>query len=301
MELWIALTLVAVLIQSGRTVLQKNLVGRLSVWGATYARFIYGLPLAWLLVAIAMGVTGHPLPPLGWKFAIFAVIGAVGQMFGNALFIHLIRASNFTVITTYIKTETVHGAVFSYVVLNDRLSPLGLTGVLITLFGIMVLAAGKEKLTPRSLISSFTSRDTLYGIGVGAMYASASTSYRAAALSLGIDDLTLAALYTLAWVTLIQVVFMGIWMLIMQPVVLRETFRSWRVANWIGVTGIGASAAWYVAFAIQVTPYVLAVGQVELVIAWMTSHFLYKEKTRMGEIAGILVTMVGILTVVLGR
>jgi drug/metabolite transporter (DMT)-like permease len=301
MELWIVLTLVAVLIQSGRTVLQKNLVGRLSVWGATYARFIYGLPLAWLLVAGAMWFGGHALPSLTWTFMIFAFIGSIGQILGNALFIHLIRASNFTVITTYIKTETVHGAVFTYIVLGDKLSLMGFAGVLITFVGVMVLAAGRGPLTPRALLSSFTSKDTLYGVGVGALYASASTSYRAAALNLGIDDLTLAALYTLAWVTLIQVVLMGIWMLVKQPVVLRETFRSWRVASWIGVTGIGASAAWYVAFAIQLTPYVLAVGQVELVIAWMTSHFLYKEKTRMGEIAGILVTVLGILTVVLGR
>ncbi len=166
---------------------------------------------------------------------------------------------------------------------------------------MIVLAAGRGSFTPRSLAASFMSRDMLYGVGVGALYASASTSYRAAALNLGIDDLTLAALYTLAWVTLIQVVLMGVYMLVMQPVVLRETFRSWRAASWVGVTGIGASAAWYVAFAIQLTPYVLAVGQAELILAWLTSHYLYKEKTRLGEIAGILVTVVGILIVVLGR
>jgi drug/metabolite transporter (DMT)-like permease len=301
MEPWIALTLVAVLIQSGRTVLQKNLVGRLSVMGATYARFIYGLPLAWLLVVSAMWWTGHALPALTWGFVIFAVIGAIGQILGNALFVHLIRTYNFTVITTYIKTETVHGAVFTYVVLGDRLSVVGFVGVIVTFLGVMVLAAGRGPLTLGSLFSSLTSKATLYGVGVGALYASASTSYRAAALNLGIDDLTLAALYTLAWVTLIQVVLMGIWMLIYQPVILRETFRSWRVAHWIGSTGIGASAAWYVAFAIQLTPYVLAVGQSELILAWAASHFMYKEKTRLGEWAGIAVTVIGILIVVLGR
>jgi drug/metabolite transporter (DMT)-like permease len=301
MELWIILTLIAVLIQSGRTVLQKNLVGRLSVWGATYARFIYGLPLAWALVLGFMWFTGHALPALTWGFIVFAVIGAIGQIFGNALFIHLIRASNFTVITTYIKTETVHGALFTYIVLGDKLSLAGFAGVVITFLGVLVLAAGRGALTPGALLASFTSKDMLYGVGVGALYASASTSYRAAALSLGIEDLVLAALYTLAWVTLIQVVLMGIWMWVKQPVLLRETFRSWRVAQWVGTTGIGASAAWYVAFAIQLTPYVLAVGQAELIIAWLTSHFLYKEKTRLGEVAGIAVTVIGILIVVLGR
>ncbi len=72
---------------------------------------------------------------------VFAVIGAIGQIFGNALFVHLIRASNFTVITTYIKTETVHGAIFTYIVLGDKLSLLGLAGVIVTLLGVIVLAA----------------------------------------------------------------------------------------------------------------------------------------------------------------
>ena len=40
MKPWIGLPLLGVLIQSARTVLQKNLTGRLSVGGATYSRFL---------------------------------------------------------------------------------------------------------------------------------------------------------------------------------------------------------------------------------------------------------------------
>ena len=301
MEPWILLTLVGVLIQSSRTVLQKNLIGRLSVGGATYARFLYGLPVAWLVVAVAFGFSARALPQANPTFLAYALIGGLGQMLGNMLFIHLIRASNFTVITTYIKTETVIGALFSFLVLGDTLSAWGFAGVLITLLGVMVLSAGKGALTLRSLAASLASRETLYGVGVGALYAAASTSYRGAILSLGMDDLVLASLFAVAWVTLLQTVIMGIWLHLKQPAVLRETIRAWRPAAWVGITGVSASAVWYVAFSMQVTAYVLAVGQVELVLAYLTSRFLFKESTKVGEIAGILVTIAGILTVVVGR
>ena len=212
MEPWIGLSLLGVLIQSARTVLQKNLTGRLSVGGATYSLFLYGSPLAWLMVAGIVVTTGHSLPHPGAAFFVYITLGGLAQILGNAIFIHLVRASNFTVITTYIKTETVISALFSFIVLNDILSFTGFSGVLITFLGVVVLAAGKGALTPRALLQSFLSRDMLYGLGVGALYAVGSTSYRGAILGLGADDQTLASIFTLAWVSLIQAVIMGVWL-----------------------------------------------------------------------------------------
>ena len=301
MEPWIGLSLLGVLIQSGRTALQKSLVGRLSVGGATYARFVYASPLAWLMVAGIAFATGHSLPHPGLAFFIPVTIGGVAQILGNAIFINLVRANNFTVITTYIKTETVVSALFSFILLNDVLSLTGFSGVLITFLGVVVLAAGKGALTPGALRQSFLSREMLYGVGVGALYAVGSTSYRGAILGLEADDQVLASIFTLAWVSLIQAVIMGVWLRIYQPAVLRDTFRSWRYAVWIGVTGAFSSAAWYIAFSQQVTAYVLALGQVELVITYMYSRYLFKERTTAGEFAGIFVTLAGILIVVLAR
>jgi drug/metabolite transporter (DMT)-like permease len=297
MELWVLFTLIGVLIQSTRTVLQRRLIGRLSVAGSTYARFLYGAPVAWLMVAGIAMAAGEALPQPGLMFFVYAVAGGLTQILGNALFIHLIGSSNFAVITTYIKTETVIGALFSFMVLGDRLSAMGLTGVLVTVLGVVVLSSGKSGGLRRVL----GGRDMLYGIGVGALYAVASTSYRGAILSLDASNLALAALFTLAWVSLIQSVGMGLYLRVMRPEVLRETFRAWRTAGWVGVTGAGASAAWYMAFSLQVTAYVLAVGQVEVLIAYLSSHFLFKERATRGEIAGILVTVAGIITVVLSR
>ena len=94
------------------------------------------------MVAGIVVTTGHSLPHPSAAFFVYITLGGLAQILGNAIFIHLVRASNFTVITTYIKTETVISALFSFIVLNDILSFTGFSGVLITFLGVVVLAAG---------------------------------------------------------------------------------------------------------------------------------------------------------------
>ncbi len=301
MEPWIFVTLAAATVQNVRTVLQKRLIGRLSVSGSTYARFLFGLPVAWLAILAAMHILERPLPHTNATFFAGVIVGGITQILGNALFVHLIRASNFTVITTYIKVETVIGAMISFVLLGDRLSPLGIAGVLITLVGIAVLSAGKSAFTFRALFAAFAARDALSGIAVGALYAVASTSFRGASLASGEPQPVVAALFTLACVTLFQMVLMTAWLTWRAPAIIRETARAWRVAAWVGVSGNVASGLWYTAFTLQVTAYVLALGQVELVLAYLASRFLFKEHTHPGEIAGIAIMMAGILAVAAAR
>ena len=64
MELWIPITIAAAFLQNVRSVLQKQLTGRLSVNGATYVRFCYGLPFAWLYLAILSSSREIPEPSL---------------------------------------------------------------------------------------------------------------------------------------------------------------------------------------------------------------------------------------------
>ena len=51
MELWIPITIAAAFMQNLRSALQKYLKGRLSTGGATYSRFFYAVPFAWLYLA----------------------------------------------------------------------------------------------------------------------------------------------------------------------------------------------------------------------------------------------------------
>jgi drug/metabolite transporter (DMT)-like permease len=298
-DLWIGLTLTASLVQNVRSVMQKNMVPAFGVVGVTYARFLFALPLTLVMLASALQTTGHPLPTPSAVFFLYAVIGGVCQVLGNLVFIRLIGFANFTISTTYAKTETVLAALFSFIVLSDALSALGLGGVVLTFLGVLIIAAAREKLTLRSLILAVGDRGALYGLAVGATYAVASTCYRAATLSLGGEGFAVQAIYSLAWVSFFQCVLMGLWVAARHPGVLTSILRGWRSAVWLGVTGVIASACWYGAFALEKAAYVLAVGHVELVFAWASSHYLFKERANAAEMGGILITVAGILAVVL--
>ncbi len=300
-EPWIVLTLVASIIQNVRSVMQKNLAAQLSVSGVTFARFLFGFPLILVFLAVAHQNIGGGLPTPSAMFFVYAVVGGVGQLLGNVVFINLIGFANFTISTTYSKTETVLAALFSFFLVNDVLSTLGLGGVLLTFLGCLVIAAGREKLTLRSLAFSITDKAALYGLAVGATYAVASTCYRAASLSLGGEGFVLQAIYSLAWVSFFQCLLMGLWLSVKSPSVIRLILTHWRKSVWLGLTGASASACWYGAFATQKAAYVLALGHVELILAYLASRFLFKEHANLVETAGILVTVTGILCVALAR
>ncbi|MSO98092.1 MAG: DMT family transporter [Rhodospirillaceae bacterium] len=297
-EPWVLITLAASVIQTARSVLQKNMTARLSVSGSTFARFLFGFPVAIAFVAAASATLGQGLPSPTPIFFFYAVIGGVGQAIGNLLFFGLLSFTNFTIGTTYAKTETVLAALFSFIVLGDALSPLGLAGVLITFLGVWVMAAGHGRFNLPDLLRATVNRAAVQGIAIGAVYAVASTFYRAAILSLGGEGIVLQSVYTLAWVSFFQFGLMGAWLMLRSPNVVREVVRAWRPASLIGIVGVTTSALWYAAFASQKAAYVLAVGQIELIFAYLASRYLYRERADVVEIGGILVTVAGILAVI---
>ena len=298
MELWIALTIAAAGVQAVRTALQKHLTGHLTVWGATYARFLFGLPMILLALAVLATVTGESIPDPNIGFVAYAWGGGFVQLLGNALLLHLLGLSTFTVGTTYTKTEVIQTVAVSYLVLGDRVGPGGLLGIFVAFIGVVLMATGRAGLSFASLVAALRHKPALYGMAVGAFYAIAAVSYRAAALSLGDGDFVLRALTTLAWVTTAQAVAMTLWLRWRTPAVLGNVVKAWPLGLWVGLTGIVASAGWYTAFTLQNASYVMALGQIELIFVYAASRFLFKERMVRQEAVGIIVTGAGILAVV---
>lgn len=299
MELWIPLTIAAAGVQAARTTLQKQLTVRLSVFGATFARFIFGLPLILVGLAGLLAFTEQTVPSPNTVFVAYAWVGGLVQLLGNALLLHLLGLSSFTVGVAYTKTEVIQTAVLSYFVLDDRVEPGGLIGILIAFLGIIFMAVGRAGLSLASLMTAIKHKPAVYGLCVGVFYAVAAVFYRAAALSLSDGDFLLRALTTLAWVTVAQAVVMALWLGWRSPGILIGVIKAWPLGVWIGFTGIVASACWYCAFTLQNAAYVMALGQVELIFTYVASRFLFRERMTVLEAVGVCSTAAGILAVVL--
>ena len=300
MELWVSITLVAAFMQNLRSALQKYLKGSLSTSGATFCRFVYAVPLALVYVAALGEGYGFAWPEPNPRFALFSMFGGIAQITATALLVYLFSLRNFTVGTTYSKTETVQTAIFGLVILGEPVSPLAAAAIAISLVGVMAISVAKSKLTLRNLLLGWTGRAAFIGILSGTFFGLSAVSYRAASLSLGGDGFLMQAAFTLACVVVFQTAVMAVWIRVREPGELTRVFRSWRVASLVGVAGMIGSAGWFTAMTLENAAYVRAVGQVELVFTFIASYFFFRERSTPLEIAGILLIVAGIVILLLG-
>lgn len=300
MELWISITICAAFFQNIRTALQKYLKGRLSTGGATYVRFFYGLPFAVLYFIALHKFGGYPIYDPTAEFAVYVIVGGLAQILATALLVILFALRNFAVGTTYSKTETVQAAMFGMVLLGDQLSTPALIAIGISLVGIMLISVSGSKITLREILVGWTGKSALFGLLSGGLFGISAVSYRAAALSLGGEGAIMQAATALVYVLTFQTIVMTVYLVFAEKGQITTVIKNWKVAGWVGVTGMLGSVGWFTAMAMQNAAYVRAVGQIELVFTFLISYFYFKEKTNRNEAAGVALIVAGILVLVLG-
>jgi drug/metabolite transporter (DMT)-like permease len=298
-ELWIPITIFAAFCQNMRSALQKHLRDRLSTSGATFSRFLYAVPFAALYATGLAMIAGFPVPTPNPAFVTYAVIGGLGQIVATALLLYLFGFRNFAVGTTYSKTETIQTALFGIVILGDPLGLGAVLAILISLVGVMAISVARTDIRPSGLLSSLTERTALIGIASGAFFGISAVSYRGASLSLGGEGFLMQAAFTLACVTVFQTLVMAIYMRLREPGQITKVIEAWRVAGWVGLSGMMGSAGWFTAMTIQNAAYVRALGQIELVFTFAASYFFFHEKTNRIELFGIALVIGGILILLL--
>ena len=299
MELWIPITIGAAFFQNLRSALQKYLKGRLSTNGATYARFVFALPFMIAYALFLAGPAGMPVPELNLRYLLFAVLGASTQIVATFLLIHLFSYKNFAVGTTYSKTEVVQVAIFGLLILGDRMPPLALAGILVSLVGVMLMSAGRGPVTVRALLTGWTERTALIGIASGSFFGMSIVSYRAAALSLEGAPFLMQAAMVLVCATAFQTLAMGLWIAAREPREFARLMRAAPVAIVVGLSGMLASVMWLTAATLQNAAYVRAFGQVELLFMFAASVLFFRERPGWLEVAGILLVAGGIVMLLL--
>ncbi|HEX6959886.1 MAG TPA: EamA/RhaT family transporter [Ferrovibrio sp.] len=292
---WIPITVWAAFCQTIRTAMQKYLKGRLSTNGASFTRFVYGLPLALAYLAAASYFSGRPVPQVNGEFLFWMSTGAVAQILATNLLILALTLRNFVVGTAYAKTEAIQAAVFGMVILGEPVSLAGVAAILIGTSGVLLISLRKSSRPLHDVLHSWREKSSLIGIGSGALFAVSAISFRAASLSLGEDFLPLAAATTLAWAVSLQILLMLVYLGLREPGELRRVIAAWRPGILVGMASAAGSAGWFTAMALQIAAYVRMLGMIEMVFTFLVSYLAFKEHPTRSEIVGVVLLIGGIL------
>ncbi len=298
METWIYISVAAAAFQTLRFMLQKSLsMGTLSKGGATFARFAYAAPFAFVLAVGYMAWQDIEFPSLSARFWTFALVGGLVQILATWCVVAIFTQRNFAVGITFKKTEVIQTALVGLVVLGDRISIPGVIAIFVGLVGVLILS------DPPGGTGSWTRRlmNKAAGLGLmsGAFFAVSAVGYRGATLAIQHDDFILRAALSVAVVTASQSLGMAIWLAWREPGELSRVWSARRKAVWMGLTSMAGSVSWFAAFTLQNAAYVFAVGQVEVIFSLMASVLFFHEKISRRELAGIAFLSSSILLLVL--
>ncbi len=298
-EAWIPITLFAAFCQNLRSALQKHLKGSMSTNAAAYARFLYAMPIAALYLFIILTVQEQTLPEPNLTFVLYCIAGGICQIIFTILLLWMFSFRSFAVGTTFSKLEVVSVALFGIIFLGDKLSAMAVLAIALCTAGVIALSSRQSGITLATIGRDIRGRDTIIGLTCSVFVGASVVFFRAASLSLELDNVALSAAYTLTVALIIQCIVMGLWLIVIEPDQLKSLLAQWRWASVVGITGALASIGWFTAFTLQNAGYVRTLGQIELLFTYFFTTRIFKEKVSRIELAGIGLIGVGIIVLLL--
>ncbi|CUS46418.1 Phosphatidate cytidylyltransferase [hydrothermal vent metagenome] len=299
--IWLPATVAAGALQAWRTAVQKRVSHSMSVNAAGLVRYLYGLPFALMLVAgYEMLFAPGGFPVLGRWFLLFCAAGGLAQIVATNLLIMAFSYRNFVVGTAYSKTEAVQGAILSFLLLGERLSPLSWAGIGCGVLGVMVLSTGGRRMGPMDFVRALGQPAALCGIASGFFFALTAIGIRRATQEVATPHPIRAALIVLATTICLQVAMQGCYLFLREREQVRAVFANWRVAGQVGLLSSIGSACWFTGFATAPVALVRIVGQVEVAFTFAFSRFYLGERMMRSEGLGLILVVTGVILALAG-
>lgn len=294
--IWLPATLLAALFQAWRTAVQQRVRAELSVNAAGLVRYLYGLPVGLCLLVLYLGWSGAGLPAIGSRFIGFCAAAGLAQIVGTNLLLMAFGYRNYVAGTAFAKTEAMQGALLAFLLLGETLSAVTLAGIALGVAGVMIVAAGGQRLRLAYMVQPAA----LCGLGAGLGFTLTSIGVKAATLELATADKILAALTGLVVINACQTVMQGGYVLLREPDQVARVFKSWRTSGQVGLLAALGSACWFTGFATAPVALVRAVGQVEVILTLGFSRFYLREARKPGEALGLLLVGAGVVLALAG-
>ncbi|MCC2103685.1 MAG: DMT family transporter, partial [Hyphomicrobiales bacterium] len=259
--------------------------------GATFVRFLFGLPFALLFLALVSAASGVAPPTPGPTSLLWTGFGGVSQILATGLMLAAMREKSFVVAIAYTKTEPVQVALFGLLFLGDRVTGGMAAAIAVATLGVMLMSWPK-----RSADAAPTSwRAAVFGLVSAAMFAFSAIGYRAGILALGAPNFVLGASTILALALAIQSALIVAGLAIFDRALLAGIFRAWRPSLLAGFMGALASQFWFLAFAIDTAARVRTLALIEMIFAQVVTKKIFQQKTSAREIAGMAIMIAGVV------
>jgi drug/metabolite transporter (DMT)-like permease len=286
--LWIPVTIVAALAQTGRNAAQAGLTKTIGTVGATQVRFLFGLPFALVFLIIVRLATGEALPLPGARALWFTAIGALAQIGATAFMLKLMQARSFALATAWIKTEPVLLALGAALILGDPLGPGMLAAILIATVGV-IISSTKPGVALWGEVTP-----VLTGIAAAGLFGLSAIGYRGGIVGLGEGSFLIRATTTLVIALTLQTAILLLWMAFADRQALVASFRVWRASLGAGFLGAFASEFWFLGFALTAAANVRTLALIEVIFAQAVSLYWFRQKVSRRQWIGMAVIILGV-------
>lgn len=294
--IWLPATLLAALFQAWRTAVQQRVRAALSVNAAGLVRYLYGLPVGLVLLGAYLTWRSAELPAIHAPFLAYCAAAGFAQIIGTNLLLMAFGYRNYVAGTAFAKTEAMQGALLAFLLLGELLSWLTIFGIAVGVVGVMIVAAGGQRLRLPDIIQPAA----LCGLGAGLGFTMTSIFVKSASLELETSDKLLAALLALVAVHTWQTLMQGSYVLWREREQLPRVIATWRTSGQVGLLAALGSACWFTGFATAPVALVRAVGQVEVILTLGFSRFYLKEARKPGEALGLILVGLGVVLALIG-
>ncbi len=289
---WIAFTVLAALMQAVRTAGQKQLTSSVSPMSSTLIRYVFGLPFAAVYLYYVSNLDESARltsAVFNNRFLTFATLAALAQILATFLLIKVFSFRNFTVGTSFAKTEAIQAAVLGTVLFSSTLSALGWLAVAVGFLGIFIVSIPSRE-------GRWEPQNVVLGTVSGTAFALTSLWLREASLSLQLPVLQSAAI-TLVFMVSLQSVVCVLYTTLKEPTQFKAIARRLKLSWFVGATSAAGSIGWFTAMTWQNPALVKSLGQIEFIFTLLITTLFFKERVTMREMIGVLAIVVSVILI----
>ena len=282
----------AALMQAVRTAGQKQLTSSVSAMSSTLIRYVFGLPFALAYLLFICGEQSTVLFSQAvstQRFVLFAVAASIAQIAATFLLIKAFSYRNFTVGTSFAKTEALQTAVLGMLLFGTALSAIGWLAVAIGFIGVFIISfpAASQRWEPASVA---------FGTLSGTAFALTSLCLREASLSLELPVLQSAAI-TLVFMVSLQSILCLVYIHLREPEQFAAIRQRLPLSAFVGLTSALGSIGWFTAMTYQNPALVKSLGQVEILFTICLTTLFFKEKITARELLGVLAIVISVVLI----